>query len=140
MTKRRTVDADAAERPVARIDPGRQAAIAHRMAGAHSLQEAEERYVVARDAWVVAMRAANSGKPADMASLAIAQEAYELAVEERERWLSGKTVAIPVDPEAVGHDRDLNAAIAHELAWRVVLDSSKPAGLLGRIRRRLGGK
>ena len=75
-----------------------------------------------------------------MASLAIAQEAYELAVEERERWLSGKTVAIPVDPEAVGHDRDLNAAIAHELAWRVVLDSPKPAGLLGRIRLRLGGK
>jgi hypothetical protein len=109
-----------------------------RLAGAHSRDEAEARYIAARDAWTQAMRAASSGRPADLASLAIAQESYEAAHAERERWISGVTVAIPVQPEH--HDRELEAAITHELAWRVVLDPPKPEGVFTRLRRRIGGR
>lgn len=116
-----------------RFEPGGRAAISHRLAGARTREEAEERYVAARDTWVKAMRAANSGRPADLASLAIAQEAYEAAVEERERWISGVTVAIPIEPPS--ENRELEAAVRNELAWRVVLDTPKPEGFLGRIRR-----
>ena len=49
-----------------------------------SSEEAEERYVMARDAWIAAMGKANSGRSADLASLGIAQEAYEQATVEVE--------------------------------------------------------
>ena len=62
-----------------------------------SLEDAEERYVTARDAWVVAMRRANSGRAADLATLAITQETYELATADVERWRSGVKVALPID-------------------------------------------
>ena len=55
--------------------------------------------MVARDAWIAAMRKANSGRSADLAGLAIAQEAYEQAMVEVERWRSGVKVAIPIEPE-----------------------------------------
>jgi hypothetical protein len=100
-------------------------------------EDLEQRYVAARDAWTKAMRAANSGRPAHMASLAIAQEAYEAVAAERERWLASGRVAIPVEPEPKEHT--LHVAIAQQLEWRRVLDREKPGGLFSRIRRRLGG-
>jgi hypothetical protein len=58
----------------------RQSALTHRIeSAARSPEEAEARYVAARDAWTAAMRAANSGRPADLATLAVAQDAFEAA-------------------------------------------------------------
>ncbi len=97
-----------------------------------STEEAEERYVAARDAWIAAMHKANSGRSADLASLAITQEAYEQAMVEVEKWRSGAKVAIPIEPEAKLHD--LATAIRQELAWRRVHerlvhdDQDKPPG------------
>ena len=105
-----------------------------------SLEEAEAQYVTARDAWIAAMRRANSGRSADLASLALTQEAYELATAEVERWRSGATVAIPIDS---GPKRaNLQAAIGQELAWRRVHASSleRHPGLLSRLKRRLTGR
>jgi hypothetical protein len=84
------------------------------------------------------MRVASSGKPADMASLAIAQEAFEAVSEEREQWLAGDRLAIPIEPDTSHHD--LEVAVGQELEWRRVLEPPKPSGLVARIRRRLGGK
>ena len=79
--------------------------------------------------------AANSGRAADLAALAIAQEAYEAAVHERELWESGARVAIPVEPETP--HADLGAVVGQELAWRQVhAPKPEPNGLFGRIRRR----
>ena len=94
-----------------------------------------EHYTAARDAWVAAMRAANSGRPADMASLALAQEEYELAVVERDRWRSSGTVSIPVEPE---EHRSIEAIVGQQLAWRDVHHEEqerqrRPRGLLGRL-------
>ncbi|MGH2401742.1 MAG: hypothetical protein ACRDE6_03435 [Candidatus Limnocylindria bacterium] len=105
-----------------------------------SLEEAEAQYVTARDAWTAAMRKANSGRSADLASLAITQEAYELATAEVERWRSGATVAISVEPAT--KRANLQTAIGQELAWRRVHESSqqKHPGLLSRVKRRLTGR
>ncbi|MDQ4035546.1 MAG: hypothetical protein M3153_06415 [Chloroflexota bacterium] len=105
-----------------------------------SLEEAEARYITARDAWTAAMRRANSGRSADLASLAITQEAYELAVADVERWRSGSTAAIPIDPGA--KRASLETAIGQEMAWRRVHASSleKRPGLLARLTRRLTGR
>ena len=102
-----------------------------------SHEEAESEFVAARDAWTAAMRGASSGRPADLASLAITQEAYEAAAAELERWRSGATrIAIPIQPEA--SHTSLEAAVGHELAWRRLLHPpEKKPGLLGRLRRRL---
>ena len=128
---------DAPKRDVQASDSALQRHISERLAAPRSLKEAEEQYAVVRDAWVAAMRAANSGRSADLASLAIAQEAYEAAVEERELWLSGARVAIDVEPEHDGHSpRELDAAIDNELAWRVVHDAPKPTGFFSRFRRK----
>lgn len=124
------------------IGPGR---IGHSMgAGALSSrrhrvvtpEDAESQYVAARDAWTAAMRAANSGRPADLAALAIAQEAYEAAALERDRWQSGARVAIPVDAQP--ERRPIDVVVGQELAWRQVhaTEESKP-GLFGRMKRRL---
>jgi hypothetical protein len=119
------------------VDPTPQTALALRMAHARSVEEADARYVAARDAWTAAMRAANSGRPADLASLAITQEAYEAAATERERWHTGTKVAIHVDDEK---PNGIEAAVSQELAWRKVLHPEQPkGGVLARIRRRLRG-
>ena len=93
--------------------------------------------MVARDAWTAAMRAANSGRPADLASLAITQEAYELALAEVRRWRSGARVAIPIEPDAPRVN--LEIAVEHEVSWRQMHDHevARPRGLrglFGRIR------
>ena len=79
-----------------------------------SLEEAEAGYVTARDAWTAAMRRCASGRAADLASLAIAQEAYEQASAEVARWRSGERVAINIEPDA--KRAGLDAAIAQEMA------------------------
>ena len=77
------------------------------------------------------MRAASSGKPAALASLAIAQEAYEAATEERDRWLSGIRVAVPVEPQA--HRAPIEVVVEQSMAWRKVHEHEKPRGVLGRL-------
>jgi hypothetical protein len=102
-------------------------------------EDLEARYIAARNAWTLAMRVASSGRPADLASLAIAQEAYEAIADERERWLSAERHAIPVEPESKGHS--IEVAVGQELAWRRVLEQKPPPrGFFGRIKRRLGGR
>lgn len=102
---------------------------------ASSVAEAMEHYTATRDAWVAAMRAANSGRPADMASLALAQEEYELATAERDRWRSTGVVAIPIEPE---EHRPIDAIVGQQLAWRDVHHEEqerrrRSPGLLGRL-------
>lgn len=106
------------------------------MAAPRSSEEAEERYVVARDAWIVAMRNAKSGRSADLASLALTQEAYELATAEVERWRSGVMVAFEID--AAPAHQVVETAVDQEIAWRHVHDQRSP-GRLGRLLRRLTG-
>jgi len=85
------------------------------------------------------MRKANSGRSADLAGLAITQEAYELAAAEVERWRSGVKVAIKIEPEAKLHD--LETAIGQEFAWRRVLEQQdRQPGRLSRAIRRLTGR
>ena len=104
-----------------------------------SREEAEARYVTARDAWTAAMRRANSGRSADLASLAITQEAYEAAAAELELWRTGARIAILIQPEA--SNSVLEAAVDQEIAWRSVLHPpEKKPGLFGRLRRRLNGR
>jgi hypothetical protein len=111
--------------------------MAERQPRPRSREEAEAQYVAARDAWTAAMRTAQSGRPADLAALAIAQDAYEAASIEREGWASGARVAIPVEPEP---HRDLSAIVGQELAWRHVRHvEEKPNGLIARLRRRFRG-
>jgi hypothetical protein len=98
-------------------------------------QDLEERYVAARDAWTQAMQAAGSGRPADMASLAIAQQAYETIAAEREEWLTSGRVAIPIEPSPKRHDIEI--AVGQELAWRRLQQQEGRSGLFTRIRRRL---
>lgn len=113
-------------------------ALAHRLVAApHSREEAEERYIAARDAWTKAMHAANSGRPADLASLALTQEVYEAAVVERERWLAGGRIATPV--ERAEPRRNIEAAVGQEMAWRAVKHHDEPKGFLGRLKKRLRG-
>ena len=139
--KRRTVEPEtqAAAAPPAPVvrhpDTKGHATLAHRLVAPASREQVEEQYVSARDAWTKAMRAASSGRPADLASLAIAQEAYETIAAERERWISGARVAIPIES---GPRRDLEAAVGQEMAWRKVHNHDKPEGLLGRLKRRIG--
>ena len=110
--------------------------IAARQGRARSRAEAHEHYVAARDAWTAAMRAAASGRPADLAALAITQETYEAAAAEWERWESGARVAIAVEPDA---GSSVGTVVNQELAWRKLHHDEKKSGLIGRIKRRLGG-
>jgi hypothetical protein len=121
-----------------RPDAVGHSALAQRINGPQTPEQAEQRYVAARDAWTAAMRAASSGRPADLASLAIAQEAYEAAAAERERWLSGGRIAIPVESEDTRHSLDV--AVGQELEWRRVRHHEPEGGLLSRVRRRLFGR
>jgi hypothetical protein len=101
-------------------------------------EDLEQRYIAARDTWTAAMRAAGSGRPADMASLAIAQEAYETVAAEREHWLASGRLAIPVEP-APKHGQ-IEIAVGQELEWRRVLARDTRRGLFARIRDRLNGR
>jgi hypothetical protein len=83
------------------------------------------------------MRAANGGRSKDLASLAIAQQAYEEVSAEREHWLAGGRMAIPIEPDPQRHD--IEVAVGQELEWRKVLHPTKARGFLGRIKDRLGG-
>lgn len=99
--------------------------------GALTREEAEGQYATARDAWTAAMRRANSGRPADLASLAIAQEAYEAAAAEVQLWRSGARIALPVQAD---RNSGIETAVGQELAWRRVLHhEDKPKGLLARL-------
>ena len=142
MKRRASVETEAAAAPPAPLartnDTVGHSALAQRRAGPRSRDEAEERYVAARDAWVVAMHAANSGRPADLAALALAQEAYEAATTERDRWLNGNHVPIPIEPERPAGG--LNAVVGQELAWRKVRTQHEPDGLLGRLKRKITGR
>lgn len=112
--------------------------LADRRARATTREQAEERYTAARDAWTAAMRAASSGRPADLAALALAQETYEQAAAERERWAHGAAkVAIPLEPE--NRARNVDVVVGQELAWRRVHDEEERAahaGPIGRLLRR----
>lgn len=104
-----------------------------------SREEAEALYVVTRDAWTAAMRRANSGRAADLASLAITQEAFEAASAELEVWRTGARIAIPILPEA--SNSVLEAAVGQEIAWRQVLNPpAKEPSLFERLRLRLRGR
>lgn len=126
--------------PVVRssFDTAAHSAFAHRLVGPRSREEVEKHYVAARDEWTKAMRAANSGRSADLATLALTQEAFEAAAAEREQWIAGGRVAIPIEPE--GARRGIEAAVGQEMAWRKVRHHEKPAGLLGRLKRRITGE
>ncbi len=142
--KRRVAELEAQGPAASPVDPP-SPSIANR-APAHTLsadigrhgKELEERYIAARDRWTAAMRAAGSGRPADMASLAIAQEAYETVSAEREQWLANGRVAIPVDPAP--KRSQIEIAVGQELEWRRVLSGEPRRGLFARIRDRLGGR
>jgi hypothetical protein len=111
----------------------------HATTASHSREEAEERYVAARDAWTHAMHRASSGRPADLASLAIAQEAYELATAERERWNGLHTVPIAIEPEETR--KGLETIVGQEFAWRQVHDASaRQPGRMRRFFRRVTGR
>ena len=101
-------------------------------------EDLENRYLAARDEWLKSMHAANSGRSADLAKLAIAQEAYEATATEREHWIDSGRVAIPIREDIERHDVEI--AVDQGLAWRKVLAKPPTPGILGRIRRRLGGR
>lgn len=146
MTKQRPARTEphAVDETVARVAPtGGGAAtrgLGHRLDGPSSPEEAEARHVSARDAWIAAMRQAASGRASDLASLAIAQDAYELASAELERWRSGERVPIAVDADPERHALDV--VVNQELAWRHTheAESTKRPGFFGRIARRLNGR
>lgn len=136
-------DTEVGIQPLQSIHPRRRGgsdapALSQRRNGPRTADEAEERYVAARDAWTAAMRQAATGKPADLASLAIAQEAYEASAAEVERWRSGGRVPLRIDPKR----GSIDAVVGQELAWRRVHEAESRArrGLLGRIARRLSGR
>ena len=110
--------------------------LSRRLAGPRSRDDVEAAYVAARDAWAQAMRAANSGRNADMATLAIAQEAFEAAAAERARWSGATHVAIPVDPEP---KRNIEVILGQEGEWNRVHHREPSRGLAGRLKRLLGG-
>ena len=141
MTHRRRIEVEAPDVTDrrSRLHTERQGPAVHpRRSPAASLHEAEERYAAARDAWTAAMQTASSGRPADLAALAMAQEAYETALLEVDAWRSGTRVAIEVRVE----ERGLDAIVGQELAWRRLHEAEqrKRPGLLGRLARRLSGR
>lgn len=105
--------------------------LSQRIGAPRSVAEAEAHYVKCRDAWTAAMRAASSGRPADMATLAICQEEYEAAAQERDRWLSGARIPVPVERET--ERASIEVVVEQTMAWRDVHEHDKPRGLLGRL-------
>jgi hypothetical protein len=95
--------------------------------------------VAARDAWTAAMRAASTGRPADLAKLALTQDVYEKALAEVELWRSGARIAIPIETDS--RDAGLEAAVGQEFAWRRIHQvPARVPGLLGRLARLLTGR
>ncbi len=122
----------------ARGEGGLRRATASRTAVATSLDEAEAAYIAARDAWTAAMRASSTGRAADLAALAIAQEAYEAAAAERDRWARHQPVAIPIDGSAAR--RDLDIVVGQEAEWHRLTDrDTGGGGLIAKVKRLLGG-
>jgi hypothetical protein len=139
MTERRRTGIDAPRTEPERGTPplrDRGGGLRARLAAPRSRDEAEARYIAARDAWTAAMRQASSGRSADLAALALTQEAYEAAAAERERWASGEAVPIPIEPSE-HHAEDLSKVVGQELAWRDVRrHEEEPRGLWRLFRRR----
>ncbi len=140
--KRRTAEPEtqAAAAPPAPVvhssfDIVAHSALPQHMVGPRSREEVEAHYVAARDEWTKAMRLAGSGRPADLATLALTQEAFEAAAAERERWITGVHAAIPIEPDR--SRRGLEAAVGQEMAWRRVRHHEKPEGFLDRLKRRI---
>ena len=120
-------DAPAPSAPL-RQAPTPGAPLSARLARPRSPEEAEERYFACRNEWTAAMRAATSGKPADLAALAMAQQAYEEALAEHQRWQAGPRTPMPVQPD---RPRGIDAVVGQELSWRRIHehDQDKPRGL-----------
>ncbi len=80
------------------------------------------------------MRSAASGRPADLAALAMTQQAYEEALAEHGRWQAGPRVDVPVEPD---RPRGIDVVVGQELSWRRIheQEQEKPRGL-----RRLFGR
>ncbi len=84
------------------------------------------------------MRASASGRAADLASLALAQEAYEAAVADREYWLSAPArTPIPVDPDETR--RGIEIVVGQGAEWRRVKDHEPVGGIRGLFKRLFGG-
>ncbi len=137
-TDRDTANSDTAAPASLRHRHAPSSGMADRIARPHSREEAEAAYVAAREQWAAAMRAANSGRPSDMASLALAQEEYTGALAERQRWASSPTVAIPVEPD---RPKAIDAVVGQELSWRRMhehesqMERKEPRGLRRILRR-----
>jgi hypothetical protein len=144
MTARRASEADAgreaaaeptAKTPAIRRRPQSDSAATRPASAPRTRQEAEEQYVAARDAWIAAMKRANSGRAAHLATLAITQETYEAAFAEVELWRSGVRIPIPVEPERT---TGIEVVVGQEFTWRQLhTHEEKKPGFLGRLRRRL---
>lgn len=132
--ERTTADPEQPSTASARKAPPAATPLSARLARPRSPEEAEERYLACRNEWTAAMRAAASGKPADLAALAMAQQAYEEALAEHQRWQAGPRVAVPVQPD---RPRGIEAVVGQELSWRRIHEheQEKPRGL-----RRLFGR
>lgn len=144
MSIRRPADSSAEPRPAARDatpasprpDPASRPPAREPEGPPRSRDEAEARYITARDAWTSAMRAANSGRPADLASLALTQETYEAAAANVALWRSGAKMAVPIEPAE--KRAGLDALIGQEMAWRRVHEvQPKQPGPLRRLARKL---
>jgi hypothetical protein len=99
-----------------------------------SLEEAEAQYLVAREAWTGAMRRASSGRSADLASLAIAQEAFEMASAQRDGWQAAARPASPARERS--QPRGVEVIARQDLAWRRIRESPRRRPrLLGRVAR-----
>ena len=114
--------------------PAAGTSLSSRVSRPRSPEEAEERYLACRSEWTAAMRAAASGKPADLAALAMAQQAYEEALGEHQRWAAGPRVAVPIQSD---RPRGIDVIVGQELSWRRLheQEQKKPRGL-----RRLFGR
>lgn len=102
-----------------------------------SKEEAEAEYIAARDAWIDAMHRASSGRSPELASLGIAQEAYEKASAQREGWVAAHArVAIPIRPAEPR--RSVDVVVNQDLAWRRIRDvGDRRPNFVVRLMRRL---
>lgn len=140
-TRPRTTEPEATELMAPRPMVAPASPMADRLHRPHSREEAEERYIAARDAWTAAMKASASGRSSDLAALAIAQEAYEAALAERERWAASPKVPIAVEPD---RPRGIDVVVGQELSWRRVHEHEQEReqaaksrkGVFGRLFRR----
>lgn len=129
---------DAVETPSRKLTRPRPPDAADRIPRPNTREDAEERYVAARDAWTSAMSTARSGSSADLAALAIAQEAYEAALAEKDRWANSPRTQSPVTPD---RPRGLDAVVGQELSWRRIHQNDqehqqhRPSGIRGLLRR-----